>query len=411
MLGLEEGVLPRRSAEAPFVSDEVRAGLETRAGRRLVRPDQIARERYLFYTACTRAWRRLCLVREAATEEGTAARGKPFYDEVRSRFAERRSALDAAAAAVRALWELHAAPTERERMRSVAVLQSKVAARSLAASARWSRRLDRALAAFSRATRLVNPRVLERSASRHDSRSPSSRRSATARRCGSSTGWSTRARSTRSRSAAPRTGRAPSALPVLCGAAQALRNRRRRSGSARRKPSRSCTSAWRRRSPARFGSSWGLDLLELEGTLGRDLEHFIEQDTARGLPLVPRRFEVSFGTERAAPELQRGIDLDGFTVSGKIDRIDVDPLLRSRDRAGHKSGAAHSARRIEQDRRLQVPLYVLALRDLVGIEPLGGLYRSLSGEREAEACCVLEAQSDVPGFASLDYLDEDAFWE
>ena len=153
-----------------------------------------------------------------------------------------------------------------------------------------------------------------------------------------------------------------------------------------------------------------LDLLELEGTLGRDLEHFVRQDTARGLPLVPRRFEVSFGTERAAPELQRGIDLDGFTVSGKIDRIDVDPFSARGIVQDYKSGAAHSARRIEQDGRLQVPLYVLALRDLVGIEPLGGLYRSLSGEREARGLLRLEAQSDVPGFASLDYLDEDAFW-
>ncbi len=30
--------------------------------------------------------------------------------------------------------------------------------------------------------------------------------------------------------------------------------------------------------------------------------------------------------ERSAPELQRGLDLGGFSLSGKIDRIDVDPF-------------------------------------------------------------------------------------
>ena len=38
----------------------------------------------------------------------------------------------------------------------------------------------------------------------------------------------------------------------------------------------------------------------------------------------------------------------------------------------YKSGkGAHSARDIDREFRLQIPLYVLALRDLVGIEPLG----------------------------------------
>ena len=150
--------------------------------------------------------------------------------------------------------------------------------------------------------------------------------------------------------------------------------------------------------------------LELEGTLARDLEHFVRQDDSLRLPLVPRRFEVGFGNDRAAPELQRGLDLGGFTVSGKMDRIDVDPFSARGIVQDYKSGAAHSARRIEQDGRLQMPLYMLALRDLVGIEPLGGLYRSLSGETGGARAFRLEARSDVPGFASLDYLDEDAFW-
>src|SRR5581483_6410690 len=48
-----------------------------------------------------------------------------------------------------------------------------------------------------------------------------------------------------------------------------------------------------------------LQAAELEGTLWRDLEAFVRDEAHSPLPLVPRRFEVGFGTDRAAPELQR----------------------------------------------------------------------------------------------------------
>ena len=98
---------------------------------------------------------------------------------------------------------------------------------------------------------------------------------------------------------------------------------------------------------------------------------------------MPRRFEVGFGSERSAPELQRGLPLgDGLHLSGKIDRIDVDPFSARGIVQDYKSGrTAHSAKQIDEELRLQVPLYMLVLRDLVGIEPLGGVYRALAGAR------------------------------
>ena len=53
---------------------------------------------------------------------------------------------------------------------------------------------------------------------------------------------------------------------------------------------------------------------------------------------MPRRFEVSFGSERSAPELQRGLDLGGATLSGKIDRIDLDPYSARGIVQDYKSG-------------------------------------------------------------------------
>jgi hypothetical protein len=55
---------------------------------------------------------------------------------------------------------------------------------------------------------------------------------------------------------------------------------------------------------------------------------------------------------------------------------------------------------------------MLVLRDLVGIEPLGGLYRPLSGERKARGLLREVAREDgLPGFAKNDYLAEEEFWQ
>jgi RecB family exonuclease len=151
---------------------------------------------------------------------------------------------------------------------------------------------------------------------------------------------------------------------------------------------------------------------ELESGLWRDLEQLVREEAQSPVPLVPRRFEVLFGSERTAPELQRGLDLGGIALSGKIDRIDLDPFSARGIVQDYKSGkSAHSAAAIEKELRLQIPLYMLVLRDLVGIEPLGGVYRPLAGERKARGLLRADAREEaLPGYVKSDYLDEDEFW-
>jgi hypothetical protein len=353
-------------------------------------------------------------VREAATDDGRPLEPSPFYEEVRSRFDPadverwtRRRPLSALA------WELHRAPTERERIRSVAALAAtdEASARLVASAGGWSRQLERALAAFDRPTRLANPRVLERLRA-------TERFSVTELElfgdCSSM--WFVE------RQVDPR--------PIDAEIDARLRGQVAHQTLYRfydGLPKRFGTEAVE---PDRVEDAIAfllecldhaiaghvrlevdeLSLLELRAGLARDLEHFVRQDAALERRLVPRRFEVAFGSERAAPELQRGLDLGGFTVSGKIDRIDVDPFSARGIVQDYKSGIAHSARRIESDGRLQVPLYVLALRDLVGMEPLGGLYRSLSGERDARGMLRRDVRDDLPGLPAQDFLDEDEFW-
>ena len=85
VVGLEEGSLPRRSQGSPFLDEERKAELErtSRSGR-LLRTDPVSRDRYLFYTACTRPTRRLYLVREAASDEGSPREASPFWDEAQA---------------------------------------------------------------------------------------------------------------------------------------------------------------------------------------------------------------------------------------------------------------------------------------------------------------------------------------
>jgi RecB family exonuclease len=148
---------------------------------------------------------------------------------------------------------------------------------------------------------------------------------------------------------------------------------------------------------------------ELDQTLWRDLEAFVRSEAASKLPLVPQRFEVSFGRERST---LGGLDLgDDLALSGKIDRIDLETFGARGIVQDYKSGrTAHSAAEITQEQRLQIPLYMLVLRDLVGIEPLGGLYRPLAGERKARGLLRASAKEELPGYTRTDYLDDDEFW-
>jgi RecB family exonuclease len=134
---------------------------------------------------------------------------------------------------------------------------------------------------------------------------------------------------------------------------------------------------------------------ELGQGLQRDREQLVRADAAASSTFVPRGLEVAFKAYELAP---------GVTVSGKIDRVDSDPLSARGIIVDYKSGAAPSATQIHEGARLQIPLYLLVLRDQLGLEPMGGVYMPLGGGRRARG--LLRAGDDqVPGFAAADYLE------
>ncbi len=417
VVGLEEGRLPRRAQGSPFLDEERKDELEraSRSGR-LLRTDPVSRDRYLFYTACTRPTRRLYLVREAATDDGAARQPSPFWDETRELFAvdeiERWTRRRPIAALT---WPLEAAPSQRERLRALASLGSadRSAATSLARANGWERRLERALTAFQRPTRLTHPAVLEQLRQKATFSVTDLERFAD---CSSM--WFV------DRLVAPRNIDAEVDARLRGTVAhQALfsffKGLPKRTGDDRPRPEnledalvflRECLSD-ALQAHVRIDVP-DLERRELEQGLARDLEKLVRREAESPSPLVPSRFEVSFGSERSAPELQRGLELGGFSVSGKIDRIDRDPFGARGVVVDYKSGrSAHSAAEIERELHLQIPLYMLVLRDLVGVEPLGGIYRALAGEGQARGLLRAEAKEDgLPGFQRNDYVDEDAFW-
>jgi ATP-dependent helicase/nuclease subunit B len=416
LLGLEEGSLPRRGHESPFLGDDERRDLDERSRSRLARPDQVARDRYLFYTACTRATRKVYLVREAARDDGSPREPSPFWDEVEALFPRDEVARWTRRRPLSELtWQLEAAPTERERLRSVALqaADDRSAADAIATANGWERRLTRAVHAFERPTRLTHPQVLAELRSRATFGVTELERFAD---CSSI--WFLE-RLIDPKTIDPEVDarlRGSIAHQVLFRFYSGLP---KELGIERLEPDRvEDAVAFLRRCLDEAVEGVRMELTDLQQRelrhgLWRDLEAFVREDADSEAPLVPRRFEVLFGSERAAPELQRGLELaEGVTLSGKIDRIDVDPFSARGIVQDYKAGKhAHSAAQIESEKRLQIPLYMLVLRDLVGIEPLGGIYRPLSGERKARGVLRAEAREDaVPGFAKNDYLDEEAFW-
>ena len=418
VLGLEEGMLPRRAGSPSLLDDDARREIEERSRRaRVARPDPVAADRYLFYTACTRATRRLYLARESATDDGSPREPSPFWEDVRVLFATddiarwtRRRKLS------EATWPMDRAPTERERLRATAALAAvdPDATTVVARANGWDRRLDRARAAFSRPTRLTHPVVLDELGARAAFGVTELELFADC----SSMWFVERVIDPR-----PIDARVDARLRGQV-AHQALfklfSGLPKRIGSDRIEAERlDETLAFLEECvrEAVAGQTSRIELtdverLELEQGLLRDLGEFVRGEARSEMPLVPRRFEVSFGTERSAPGLKAGLDLGGFAVSGKIDRVDLDPFSARGIVQDYKSGkGAHSAAKIESELRLQIPLYMLVLRDLLGVEPVGGLYRALAGERSARGVLRANAREElVPGFAQRDYLDDEAFW-
>jgi ATP-dependent helicase/DNAse subunit B len=406
VLGLEQGSLPRRPRTEPFLDEETRRALEQRGRARLVRPDAASRDRYLFATACTRPRRRLVLVRQAVGDEGTPREPSPFWEAVRELFDADDVRHHTVRRPLSALTrELEVAPTERERLRALAraAASDPAEASALALQNGWERRLRRATRAFDRRTELTHERALLLVGSR-DAYSVSDLE----RMASCSSAWFVERylrpatidkevdrmlRGSILHSALQRFyQQLPSAIP---GAERVTEE----NVEAAVVLMRDCVSQ-----AVETGlriEAGDLDRRELEQGLQRDLEQLVRDEASSKSPFVPRDLEVSFRSFELEP---------GVVVSGKIDRVDRDPMGARGIVVDYKSGAASSASDIRDKDLLQLPLYMLVLRDQLGLEPVGGVYVPVGGGRRPRG--MLRAGADaIPGFSSRDYLESEEFDE
>jgi ATP-dependent helicase/DNAse subunit B len=348
--GLQEGEFPRAAPPEPFLPDDDRIDLARATGLRLpVRDDQLDRERYLFYVCASRAERVLMLSSRFSDEEGGPQIGSFFLQDVAELFSTpdrmQRALADVA-------WAVHDAPTAAEWERAIALagprfeppapdgladrgVLDQLAERELSTSA---------LEAYADCPvkwlveRILRPEELE-----------------------------------------------PDPEYMVRGsyahAVLELTYRRLAELGERRVTRANLRTAERLMQDALVSEQANFQLSPQETRvraavrrLEFDLLRHLRREAEAGSTFEPMYMEMSFGAG-IAPPLQVG----DITMSGKIDRVDVrDGQAIVRD---YKSGSTvWAVARWEQDRRLQVAIYMIAVRELLGLKPVGGFYVPLSGK-------------------------------
>ena len=110
-----------------------------------------------------------------------------------------------------------------------------------------------------------------------------------------------------------------------------------------------------------------------------DLLRHLRREADRGGSFEPSELELAFGMPNGdLPALELG---DGVRVRGKIDRVDTwnGYALVSDYKSGRKG---YPVARWDEDRRMQAALYMLAVRELRGLEPAGGVYVPLADRKD-----------------------------
>jgi ATP-dependent helicase/DNAse subunit B len=353
--GMQEGELPRGAAPEPFLSDDDRRALAVATGVRLpVRDDQLDRERYLFYVCASRAERVLMLSSRLSDEEGNPQVGSFFLQDVAELF-------DDLPRRVRALgdvaWPLPQAPTLEEWRRAVAATGPRSDQRvpdGLADAAVLEALAERelstsALEAYSDCPvkwlveRMLKPDQLEPDPEYM-------------------------VRGNYAHEVLERT------FEQLGG--RVTEDNLERAEQILRQAMRDAENQFQL-SPDQTRVRAAVRKLEF------DLLRYLRREAASGSRFVPTELELQFG---GGGELDRlpPLNIDGVTIQGKIDRVDtLDGKAVVRD---YKSGKkTWPIARWAEDRRLQVALYMIAVRDLLGLDPVGGFYVPLGAHKGREA--------------------------
>jgi ATP-dependent helicase/DNAse subunit B len=424
---LQDGEFPRRDGRAdPFLSEAQRTSLGLRARR-----DTEAEERYLFHACVALPRRRLFLSYRDSDENGAAEARSPFLDEIRRLLAPPPGAagedpVEATLTRGRELAEVvhrvAEAPSETELARAIAARGPDTDTGALLALAEVGgasgERISTRLAAARRAEAasrapgpLSNPAVLEALAG--------------VAAYGGTTLEGFDVCSYRwfvSHELTPQQ-LDPAPDPLVQGglmhAALDHLYRERVGGAPLPRPA--SLGSWIERGRelvAELAAERGLGehpaeraiQRRVEGLLSRFLAEEAERETAGFEPWL---LEAGFGE---AEEIEQpALEIDGWALHGAIDRVDRAPDGRALVIDYKLAGAVTPREKLEEEAKLQLQLYLIAVAELWGAEPVGGLYHPLRGTsaRRPRGLVLEEAAADLAPYrlARTDLVDREELEE
>jgi ATP-dependent helicase/DNAse subunit B len=416
---LQDGEFPRRHPGEPLLSDEQRGELTVPQ-----RADPDDEERYLFYVCLSRPTRRLNLCWRSCDDDGVPDPRSPLLDDVRDLIEPPPPALDErdpldSEVRRRTLADVtfrpDAAPTRDELARALAATPRRNGVEVPA-----ELELDPSLAD---ALRRRLEAALERSAlSPGPIRAPAVLGELRNRRLfGASTLEEYALCSYRwfvDHELQPR-GLDPDADALLHGSVihAVLEELYREPPFGEPRPTPDTIDAWRRRAAeltAALAAEGGLGDEDARGVAARArIEALVvgflgrEAHTPSPLRPDPELIEVGFGDSEDAA--RPPLDLGGFSLHGKIDRVDVSPdaaqggLIRDYK----ASRAVTPAAKLAAEGKLQLPLYARALAELWGIRPVGGVYEPLGATADPRPRGFLRRDERDGALAGLELVDTD----
>ncbi len=414
---LQDGEFPRGGAHTdPFLSERQRESLGLPP-----RHDNAAEERYLFHACLALPRRRLFLSCRDSDENGAAEAPSPFFDDV-GQLLEPVEVEARGRGLAEVVHRVAEAPSETELARAIAARGRsanperllEVAGADGAAADRVGARLAsarRAEAATLAPGPLSNPAVLEALGDVHA--------------YGGTTLEGFDVCSYRwfvSHELSPQP-LDPAPDPLVQGgivhAALYSLYKERPGGDALPRPG--SLAAWIARSRELLGelaTTRGLGehpaeramLARVEGLLARFLAEEARRETAGFEPWL-----LEEGFSEAEEVEQPALEIDGWRLHGAIDRVDRAPDGRALVLDYKLSTRVTPREKLEEEAKLQLQLYLIAVAELWGTEIVGGLYHPLRGtsERRPRGLVLEDAAADLAGYglAKTDRVDEERFEE
>jgi len=359
--GLGEGLFPLPGAGDPFLSDERRRELAIASGLALGGvEDALARERYLLYACVSRATKRVVLSWCSSDEEGNVALPSPFISDVRELFVPEWFERRCQRLLADVVWPPAQAPTERERERARAATRG---ANGEAGPMRYE--LTEPALAHVRHVRVVSGNALE-----------------TYSDCPMR--WLVE-----SELAPKRLEPEPEPLARGSYVHNVLQDVLDRLGGPITTDSLPDATRLLDEVMAELpeeilpGRPPGVREAARR-SMAADLRRYFATEARGACGFEPRWLELRFGFEEeqaSLPPLVLRRDDQQVVVRGAVDRVDSDgERAIVRDYKTGRVRPEYQGARWEEDRRLQVALYMIAVRELLGLEPVAGLYQPIGGK-------------------------------